>query len=108
MRVESNLTCRRASRVESENENKYPEENSVNQEENNNCNVSADSSILPPKPKKKKKVKMIKFGTNVDLSDTKKWKPQLAELTKLPLFSKFVCGSNMLCHVQNESSRVES
>ena len=44
-------------------------------------------------------MKMIKFGTNVDLSDTKKWKPQLAELTKLPLFLKFVCGSNMLCHV---------
>ncbi|XP_066930632.1 histone demethylase UTY-like isoform X1 [Clytia hemisphaerica] len=56
-------------------------------------------------PKKKKKFKMIKFGTNVDLSDTKKWKSQLAELTKLPLFCKIVfpqqvvCGSNMLCHV---------
>lgn len=52
----------------------------------------------PPKPKKKR-FKMIKFGTNVDLSDSKKWKPQLAELTKLPLFCKVVCGNNMLCHV---------
>ncbi|XP_065682010.1 lysine-specific demethylase 6A isoform X1 [Hydra vulgaris] len=49
--------------------------------------------------KQKKKFKLIKFGTNVDLSDLKKWKPQLAELTKLPLFCKVVCGSNMLCHV---------
>lgn len=33
---------------------------------------------------------MIKFGTNVDLSDEKKWKPQLQELTKLPAFTR-VC-----------------
>ena len=34
--------------------------------------------------------KMIKFGTNVDLSDEKKWKPQLKELQKLPPFFRFV------------------
>ena len=38
--------------------------------------------------KGKKKLKMIKFGTNVDLSDEKKWKPQLHELTKLPSFTR--------------------
>ncbi|KGL99883.1 Lysine-specific demethylase 6A, partial [Charadrius vociferus] len=30
--------------------------------------------------------KTIKFGTNIDLSDDKKWKLQLHELTKLPAF----------------------
>lgn len=74
----------------------------VKKEENtaeNPDNEGTNDSTTPAKPKKKKKHIKIKFGTNVDLSDTKKWKPQLAELTKLPLFSKFVCGSNMLCHV---------
>ena len=31
---------------------------------------------------------MIKFGTNVDLSDEKKWKTQLQELAKLPAFTR--------------------
>lgn len=47
---------------------------------------STETPNPPPKVKTKKKFKMIKFGTNVDLSDTKKWKTQLAELTKLPVF----------------------
>ncbi len=38
---------------------------------------------------------MIKFGTNVDLSDEKKWKPQLHELTKLPAFAR-VCTNSFL------------
>ena len=38
--------------------------------------------------KNKKKGKMIKFGTNVDLSDERKWKAQLQELTKLPAFTR--------------------
>lgn len=42
---------------------------------------------------------MIKFGTNVDLSDEKKWKPQLMELTKLPAFSRVVSANNTLSHV---------
>lgn len=42
---------------------------------------------------------MIRFGTNVDLSDNEKWKNQLAELTKLPAFTRVVSGSNMLSHV---------
>ncbi|XP_038051116.1 lysine-specific demethylase 6A-like isoform X2 [Patiria miniata] len=43
--------------------------------------------------------KMLKFGTNVDLSDEKKWKKQLHELTKLPSFTRIVSPGNMLSHV---------
>lgn len=42
---------------------------------------------------------MLKFGTNVDLSDEKKWRPQLQELTKLPAFARVVSAANMLSHV---------
>ncbi|XP_066953112.1 lysine-specific demethylase 6A isoform X3 [Macrobrachium rosenbergii] len=49
--------------------------------------------------KKKKPYKMIKFGTNVDLSDEKKWRAQLTELTKLPAFARVVSAGNMLSHV---------
>lgn len=48
---------------------------------------------------KGKRFKWIKFGTNVDLSDERKWKPQLQELTKLPPFAKVVTPGNMLSHV---------
>ncbi|XP_076685671.1 utx histone demethylase isoform X3 [Andrena cerasifolii] len=43
--------------------------------------------------------KMLRFGTNVDLSDERKWKPQLQELMKLPAFSRVVSAGNMLSHV---------
>ena len=42
---------------------------------------------------------MIRFGTNVDLSDQDKWRAQLAELTKLPAFTRVVSGGNTLSHV---------
>ena len=48
-----------------------------------------------------KKKKIIKFGTNVDLSDEKKWKTQLQELSKLPAFTRVVSASNLLSHVGN-------
>jgi histone demethylase len=48
---------------------------------------------------RKKKFKYIKFGTNVDLSDERKWKPQLQELMKLPAFTRVVSASNLLSHV---------
>ncbi|CAI4223466.1 unnamed protein product [Auanema sp. JU1783] len=44
-------------------------------------------------------LKMIKFGTNVDLSDESKWKPQLHELAKMPPFCRLIAGSNMLSHL---------
>uniref|UniRef100_A0AAQ5YXD6 [histone H3]-trimethyl-L-lysine(27) demethylase n=1 Tax=Amphiprion ocellaris TaxID=80972 RepID=A0AAQ5YXD6_AMPOC len=43
--------------------------------------------------------KHLKFGTNIDLSDEKKWKQQLQELSKLPAFSRVVSAGNLLSHV---------
>ncbi|XP_053717189.1 lysine-specific demethylase 6B isoform X1 [Synchiropus splendidus] len=43
--------------------------------------------------------KIIKFGTNIDLSDPKKWKAQLQELQKLPAFMRVSSSGNMLSHV---------
>ncbi|XP_028321816.1 lysine (K)-specific demethylase 6B, b isoform X2 [Gouania willdenowi] len=40
--------------------------------------------------------KVIKFGTNIDLSDPKRWKPQLQELLKLPAFMRVESNNNML------------
>ncbi|XP_030044293.1 lysine-specific demethylase 6B isoform X2 [Microcaecilia unicolor] len=42
---------------------------------------------------------IIKFGTNIDLSDPKRWKPQLQELLKLPAFMRVTSNGNMLSHV---------
>ena len=40
---------------------------------------------------------MIKFGTNCDLSDDKKWGPQLKELMKLPAWARVVsAGKNKI------------
>uniref|UniRef100_A0A8C4SBN8 [histone H3]-trimethyl-L-lysine(27) demethylase n=1 Tax=Erpetoichthys calabaricus TaxID=27687 RepID=A0A8C4SBN8_ERPCA len=44
-------------------------------------------------------LKTIKFGTNIDLSDEKKWKLQLHELSKLPAFARVVSAGNLLSHV---------
>uniref|UniRef100_A0A6G1S536 Lysine-specific demethylase 6A n=1 Tax=Aceria tosichella TaxID=561515 RepID=A0A6G1S536_9ACAR len=49
--------------------------------------------------KKNPHFKFVTFGTNVDLSDSKKWKGQLDELDKLPMFSRVVSASNMLSHI---------
>uniref|UniRef100_A0A4Y6EQY7 [histone H3]-trimethyl-L-lysine(27) demethylase n=1 Tax=Brachionus koreanus TaxID=1199090 RepID=A0A4Y6EQY7_9BILA len=46
-----------------------------------------------------KKFRSIKFGTNLDLSDEKKWSRQIAEMSKLPPFMRFVSAGNMLTHV---------
>ncbi|XP_069104223.1 lysine-specific demethylase 6A-like isoform X1 [Argopecten irradians] len=59
----------------------------------------SDSDSNSSSGPKQKKRKMIKFGTNVDLSDEKKWKPQLMELTKLPAFARVISASNMMSHV---------
>ncbi|XP_076025054.1 lysine (K)-specific demethylase 6B, b [Genypterus blacodes] len=50
-------------------------------------------------PEQKQAGKIIKFGTNIDLSDPKRWKPQLQELLKLPAFMRVESGNNMLSHV---------
>ncbi|XP_030636977.1 lysine-specific demethylase 6A [Chanos chanos] len=43
--------------------------------------------------------KQIKFGTNIDVSDEKKWKLQLQELSKLPAFARVVSAGNLLSHL---------
>jgi len=44
----------------------------------------------------------IKFGTNCDLSDEKKWGRQIEELMKLPCWLKVVSAGNMLSHVGHQ------
>ncbi|ETN74569.1 hypothetical protein NECAME_12896 [Necator americanus] len=44
-------------------------------------------------------LKMLKFGTNVDLSDDVKWKAQIQELSKMPPFCRIIAGCNMLSHL---------
>ncbi len=44
-------------------------------------------------------IRTIKSGTNVDLSDERKWAAQLSELTKLPLFLRVVTAGNLLSHL---------
>ncbi|XP_041357798.1 histone demethylase UTY-like isoform X2 [Gigantopelta aegis] len=59
----------------------------------------SDSDSNSSSSSKVKKLKTIKFGTNLDLSDERRWKPQLEELTKLPAFLRLVSACNMLSHV---------
>uniref|UniRef100_A0A8D0CXL0 [histone H3]-trimethyl-L-lysine(27) demethylase n=1 Tax=Sander lucioperca TaxID=283035 RepID=A0A8D0CXL0_SANLU len=49
--------------------------------------------------RRKGSFKHLKFGTNIDLSDEKKWKQQLQELAKLPAFARVVSAGNLLSHV---------
>nr|XP_025037070.1 lysine-specific demethylase 6B [Pelodiscus sinensis] len=53
----------------------------------------------PPSSADQKSHQIIKFGTNIDLSDAKRWKPQLQELLKLPAFMRVTSTGNMLSHV---------
>lgn len=59
----------------------------------------SDSDSKDSSGNMRKKRKMIKFGTNVDLSDERKWRDQLQELQKLPAFARVVSAGNMLSHV---------
>jgi histone demethylase len=50
--------------------------------------------------KESEEKKMLKFGTNCDLSNQQKWKDQLNEISKLPHFMRVDCPqSNFLNHV---------
>ncbi|KAM9789018.1 uncharacterized protein ACB057_013599 [Neosynchiropus ocellatus] len=57
---------------------------------------SQPSSVPINSPEQKSIGKIIKFGTNIDLSDPKRWKPQLQELQKLPSFMRVESSNNML------------
>ncbi|KAG9508490.1 Lysine-specific demethylase 6A, partial [Fragariocoptes setiger] len=61
--------------------------------------ASSWSSRASKRFKRNLNFKVVEFGTNVDLSDEKKWKLQLNELNKLPAFARVVSASNMLSHV---------
>uniref|UniRef100_UPI003AAA2060 lysine (K)-specific demethylase 6B, b n=1 Tax=Centroberyx gerrardi TaxID=166262 RepID=UPI003AAA2060 len=64
------------------------------------CNKSNPvQATSTPSPELKSAGKIIKFGTNIDLSDPKRWKPQLQELLKLPAFMRVASSNNMLSHV---------
>ncbi|XP_030383410.1 lysine-specific demethylase 6A isoform X2 [Scaptodrosophila lebanonensis] len=59
----------------------------------------SNSNINIKRKRSKSSSKMLRFGTNVDLSDERKWKPQLSELQKLPAFARVISAANMLSHV---------
>ncbi|XP_046869014.1 lysine-specific demethylase 6A isoform X2 [Drosophila willistoni] len=59
----------------------------------------SNSSVSLKRKRSKTSSKMLRFGTNVDLSDERKWKPQLSELQKLPAFARVISAANMLSHV---------
>ncbi|KAJ8389323.1 hypothetical protein AAFF_G00121880 [Aldrovandia affinis] len=62
-------------------------------------NGPSATSIINTSTEQKPVGKIIKFGTNIDLSDPKRWKPQLQELLKLPAFMRVSSSGNMLSHV---------
>ncbi|KAF7661366.1 hypothetical protein LDENG_00263480 [Lucifuga dentata] len=62
---------------------------------------SKSNATCTPSSEQKQAGKIIKFGTNIDLSDAKRWKPQLQELLKLPAFMRVESSNNMLSHVGN-------
>ncbi|XP_027289111.1 lysine-specific demethylase 6A isoform X26 [Cricetulus griseus] len=71
------------------------EKRSHHKDHSDNESTSSDNSGK----RRKGPFKTIKFGTNIDLSDDKKWKLQLHELTKLPAFVRVVSAGNLLSHV---------
>ena len=60
---------------------------------------SANANTNTTTVAKKQALKSIKFGTNVDLSDEKKWRSQVQEMAKLPPFMRAISAGNMLSHL---------
>ncbi|XP_019711692.1 lysine-specific demethylase 6B-like [Hippocampus comes] len=75
-----------------EEDDKKPPSNAETPTKDNNAKESGSGDQKPAG-------KIIKFGTNIDLSDPKRWKPQLQELQKLPAFMRVASSGNMLSHV---------
>ncbi|XP_061679729.1 histone demethylase UTY [Syngnathoides biaculeatus] len=67
--------------------------------EENEKKKETEAEAAPSDRRRKCPFKHIKFGTNIDLSDEKKWKQQLQELSKLPAFARVVSAGNLLSHV---------
>ncbi|XP_067112740.1 lysine-specific demethylase 6B-like [Osmerus mordax] len=79
-----------------------PSPSKVSPAPGNTSPVPGNTSPTPANsasPEQKCVGKTIKFGTNIDLSDPKRWKPQLQELLKLPAFMRVSSSGNMLSHV---------
>ncbi|KAK2840354.1 hypothetical protein Q5P01_014094 [Channa striata] len=72
---------------------------SLREENEKKKEMEADAGSNGAMRRRKGPFKHIKFGTNIDLSDEKKWKQQLQELTKLPAFARVVSAGNLLSHV---------
>ncbi|KAL2094548.1 hypothetical protein ACEWY4_009267 [Coilia grayii] len=75
---------------EDEDEKKSPSSGAASNPTSGVTNSSSDQKLTG---------KIIKFGTNIDLSDPKRWKAQLQELLKLPAFMRVSSSGNMLSHV---------
>ncbi|XP_048885473.1 lysine-specific demethylase 6B isoform X3 [Brienomyrus brachyistius] len=84
---------------ESLQEEKGSEEEDDEEEEEEKKTSVPEPLFAGPSSEQKPVGKIIKFGTNIDLSDPKRWKPQLQELLKLPAFMRVSSSGNMLSHV---------
>ncbi len=79
---------------------KYAEYQSANFQEALSNMKEGEKTVNPPYNFEGKSTRrMIKFGTNCDLSDERKWAPQLQELLKLPAWARVASAGNMLSHV---------
>uniref|UniRef100_A0A3P9NXS3 [histone H3]-trimethyl-L-lysine(27) demethylase n=1 Tax=Poecilia reticulata TaxID=8081 RepID=A0A3P9NXS3_POERE len=68
-------------------------------EENEKKALKEPLDTEPSSAERRGPLKHIKFGTNIDVSDERKWKQQLQELSKLPAFARVVSAGNLLSHV---------
>ncbi|XP_033181565.1 lysine-specific demethylase 6B [Mastacembelus armatus] len=76
------------------------EDDEKEKKQSNSCDITIkDGSKESSSGEQKPVGKIIKFGTNIDLSDPKRWKSQLQELQKLPAFMRVASSGNMLSHV---------
>uniref|UniRef100_A0A667XC49 [histone H3]-trimethyl-L-lysine(27) demethylase n=1 Tax=Myripristis murdjan TaxID=586833 RepID=A0A667XC49_9TELE len=84
----------------SDEEDDEDDEKEKDKKPSNSSDASSKESLRENGSGEQKPVgKIIKFGTNIDLSDPKRWKPQLQELQKLPAFMRVASSGNMLSHV---------
>lgn len=73
-----------------------------NNQENMSDNIlNSDSTDSTDQMTEPEDTEWVKFATNVDISiaQSKKWKPQINELTKLPPFLRVKCDDNMLNYI---------
>ncbi|XP_018607131.1 lysine-specific demethylase 6B-like isoform X2 [Scleropages formosus] len=85
--------------LQEEKDHEGDEEEEEQQEAAPGTTANSPSATSTLSPEQKPAGKIIKFGTNIDLSDPKRWKPQLQELLKLPAFMRVSSTGNMLSHV---------